>query len=55
MGKLQPTKPLLVLLYGMPGSGKTFFARQLCDQISAAHVQGDRIRDEIFENPTYSK
>ena len=55
MGKLQPTKPLLVLLYGMPGSGKTFFARQLCDQISAAHVQGDRIRDELFENPTYSK
>lgn len=55
MGKLQPNKPLLVLLYGMPGSGKTFFARQLCEQISAAHVQGDRIRDELFENPTYSK
>lgn len=55
MGKLEPNKPLLVLLYGMPGSGKTFFARQLCEQISAAHVQGDRIRDELFENPTYSK
>lgn len=55
MGKLQPTKPLLILLYGMPGSGKTFFARQLCEQIAAAHVQGDRIRDELFENPTYSK
>ncbi|MBP7857535.1 MAG: ATP-binding protein [Candidatus Saccharimonadales bacterium] len=55
MGKLQPTKPLLILLYGMPGSGKTFFARQLCEQITAAHVQGDRIRDELFEKPTYSK
>lgn len=39
----------------MPGSGKTFFARQLCEQITAAHVQGDRIRDELFEKPTYSK
>ncbi|MGB4799984.1 MAG: ATP-binding protein [Candidatus Saccharimonadales bacterium] len=55
MGKLQPTKPLLIMLYGMPGSGKTFFSRQLCEQISAAHVQGDRIRDELFEKPTYSK
>ena len=55
MGKLQPTKPLLILLYGMPGSGKTFFARQLCEQIAAAHVQGDRIRDELFEKPSYSK
>ncbi len=43
------------MLYGMPGSGKTFFSRQLCDQVSAAHVQGDRIRDELFEKPTYSK
>ncbi|MFZ1249590.1 MAG: ATP-binding protein [Candidatus Saccharimonadales bacterium] len=55
MGKLQPTKPLFILLYGVPGSGKTFVARQLCDQIAAAHVQGDRIRAELFENPTYSK
>ena len=55
MGKLQTTKPLLIMLYGMPGSGKTFFSRQLCEQIRAAHVQGDRIRDELFEKPTYSK
>ena len=55
MGKLQPTKPLLILLYGMPGSGKTFVARQLCEDITAAHIQGDRIRAELFEKPTYSK
>lgn len=55
MGKLQPTKPLLILLYGMPGSGKTFVARQLCEDIAAAHIQGDRIRAELFENPTYSR
>lgn len=55
MAKVIPTKPLLILLYGFPGSGKTFFARQLCEQIVAAHVQGDRIRAELFENPTYGK
>lgn len=55
MAKIVPTKPLLVLLYGFPGAGKTFFARQLCEQLIAAHVQGDRIRAELFEKPTYQK
>lgn len=55
MSKLQPTKPLLVLLYGLPGSGKTAFARQVSEQLAVAHVQGDRIRAELFENPTYGK
>ncbi len=54
MAKLQPTKPLLILLYGMPGSGKTFVSRQICSQLNAAHVQADRIRAELFEKPTYS-
>lgn len=43
------------MLYGFPGAGKTHFARQLCDQISAAHVQSDRIRNELFEQPRYDK
>ncbi len=55
MAKIVPTKPLLVLLYGFPGSGKTFFARQLCELITAVHVQGDRVRSELFESPSYSK
>lgn len=55
MSKITPLKPLLVQLYGYPGSGKTYFARQLCDHIQAAHIQGDRIRFELFENPRYDK
>ncbi len=39
----------------MPGAGKTYFARQLCDRVQAAHVQGDRIRYELFEKPRYDK
>lgn len=45
----------MILLYGFPGSGKTYFARQLCEHLQAAHVQGDRIRSELFEQPRYDK
>lgn len=55
MGKAVPTKPLLILLYGYPGSGKTFFSRQLAENLLAAHLQADRIRGELFENFSYSR
>jgi predicted kinase len=53
--KIVPAKPLLILLYGYSGSGKTYFARQLTEHIQAAHVHGDRIRGELFERPRYDK
>ncbi len=55
MNKLALNKPTLILLYGYPGAGKTFFARQLCEDVQAAHVQGERIRFELFEQPRYDK
>lgn len=55
VSKAVPTKPLLLMLYGFPGSGKTYFARQLCDYMQAAHLQADRLRHELFEQPRYDK
>jgi predicted kinase len=55
MSKIIPNKPLLILLYSFPGAGKTYFARQLTEQLQAAHVQSDRIRYELFEEPRYDK
>lgn len=53
--KVIPTKPLLILLYGYSGAGKTYFARQLTDNLQAAHVHADRIRGELFDEPRYDK
>src|SRR5882757_1166038 len=55
MQKVVPNKPLLILLYGFPGSGKTYFARQLCENVQTAHVHGDRIRSELFEQPRHDR
>jgi predicted kinase len=55
MAKIYPSKPFLLLLYGYPGAGKTYFARQFSENVQAAHVQADRIRAELFEQPRYDK
>jgi predicted kinase len=55
MSKVVPNKPLLILLYGFPGAGKTFFSRQLSENLQAAHVHSDRIRAELFDHPRYDK
>jgi predicted kinase len=55
MVKNVPNQPLLIMLYGFPGAGKTYFSRQFCDRMQAAHVQADRIRGELFEKPRYDK
>lgn len=55
MAKIYPTKPFLLMFYGYPGAGKTYFSRQLSEQIQAAHMQADRIRGELFDQPRYDK
>lgn len=53
MAKIVLSKPALVCLYGYPGSGKTYVARSLSEEIQLAVVGSDRIRNELFQNPRY--
>jgi predicted kinase len=55
MNKNRLSHPTLIYMYGLPGSGKTFVARQLCDELGLAHISGERIRYELFENPKHDK
>lgn len=51
--KTSLAKPVLICLYGFPGSGKSYVSRNLADVIQLAHVSADRIRNELFEQPRY--
>lgn len=42
-------QPLLVMFLGYPGSGKSFFARQLADKLQAVRLNGDSMRIALFK------
>lgn len=53
MTKTVLDRPVLLCLYGFPGSGKSYLARNLAGSIQMAHVSADRIRSELFQQPRY--
>jgi predicted kinase len=46
--------PLVVMLVGPPGSGKTRFARRLASALGAQVVETDRVRKQLFSEPRYT-
>ncbi len=53
MNKVILNKPVLICLYGYPGSGKSFLARNLISSIQMINVNAERVRNELFERPRY--
>jgi predicted kinase len=51
--KISLVRPVLICFYGFPGSGKSYVARNLAETVQMANVSGDRVRNELFENPRY--
>lgn len=46
--------PLLIVLIGPPGTGKTHVGTRLARRLGARLIQTDAIRKEQFSHPTYS-
>lgn len=55
MKSLSLARPLVLIMIGVPGAGKSFFARQFADTFNAPLVSEDYIRASIFENPGYNR
>ena len=45
---------MIVIVFGLPGSGKSYFASRLAEKIKAEYVNSDRVRKEMFTERTYS-
>jgi len=46
---------MLVIVCGLPGVGKTTFAKKLAPLINAVILSTDKIRKELIASPTYEK
>ncbi|WP_273565748.1 AAA family ATPase [Maribacter halichondriae] len=48
-------KNRIILVFGLPGSGKSYFASNLAKMLGADYVNSDRLRKELFPKRTYSE
>ncbi len=45
---------MIIMVLGLPGSGKSYFAERLAKEIDAEYLNSDKIRKEIVPERTYS-
>ena len=49
-----PKQPLLVAMCGLPGTGKSYFAARLTEQVPFLILETDRLRKVLVEHPKYT-
>jgi predicted kinase len=49
------SQPVLYLMIGYPGAGKTTVSKFIHELTGAEHLWSDHIRHQLFKNPTHSK
>ena len=45
---------MVIIIFGLPGSGKSFFASRFAKVINAVYINSDKVRKETFEKSAYS-
>jgi predicted kinase len=47
-------KPVLVIVSGLPGTGKSYFCRRLAERLPSVTLESDALRRVLFTLPSYS-
>lgn len=47
-------KPVLVVVSGLPGTGKSYFCRRLAERLPSVTLESDALRRVLFPWPSYS-
>jgi predicted kinase len=47
-------RPFLIVVIGLPGTGKSHFCRQLAQRLPAIILESDDLRKALFRSPVYS-
>jgi len=55
MKSLKLTKPHLIAMVGIPGAGKSYFAKNFADTFKAPIISSEYLRSELFKAPSFSK
>lgn len=48
-------RPVLVLVSGLPGTGKSYFCRKLAEKVPLVVLESDCLRKLLFKRPDYSR
>lgn len=46
---------MIVIVFGLPGSGKSFFASRLALEINGTYVNSDQVRIQLFKHRHYTE
>ncbi len=47
-------EPALIIISGLPGTGKSYFSKQLAERVRFLVVESDALRKTLFSPPSYS-
>jgi predicted kinase len=47
-------EPTIIVVSGLPGTGKTYFCRRLAERLPFLILESDALRKQLFPKPTYS-
>jgi predicted kinase len=46
---------MVVIVFGLPGSGKSYFASRLAAKMNAGYINSDQVRAEVVHTKTYTE